>query len=151
MQADCLSWETLLSLQSTRGAGKVSGYYTPFKTQTLTHGWLSGNRQRVLIGLEERSFLRDSTSLQGTRLADLICEGCTLIAGDYALLSFLFCKTLLLLLWLVLLHGTLVTVERNWITKCEVTHMNWTQTLFVILCKSFDLISLYIINLDEST
>lgn len=94
MQTDCLRRGTLLSLHSTRGAEKVSGYYTPFKTQTLTHGWLSGNRQRVLIGLEEWSLLRDSTSLQGTRLAGLICEGCALISGDYALLSLLLCKTL---------------------------------------------------------
>lgn len=59
-------------------------------TQTLTHSQLSGNRQRVLIGLEEWSLWRDSTSLQGTRVADLIWENCAFIAGGYVLLLFSF-------------------------------------------------------------
>lgn len=84
--------ETPFSVHSTRGlADKVSaGYYTPFKIQTLTHSRLSGNRQSVSTGLKEWSLLRDSTSLQGTSLADLICEHCALIARGYALLLFPF-------------------------------------------------------------
>ena len=118
--------ESLSTVSTSGPAEKAStGYYSPFKTQTLTHSWLSGNRQRVLIGREEQSLLRGSTSLQATRLADLICEGCALIAGVYTSLL------LSLTQWsdarVVLLHVILPMVKGSWITNCDVTqepHMN---------------------------
>lgn len=41
----------------------LPGCYIPFNTKTMTNCWLSGNRQSILIGLEEWRLARDSLSL----------------------------------------------------------------------------------------
>lgn len=71
----------MVRLSKTPGgpAQKVSsGYYSSFETHTPNHSQPSGNRQVVLIGLEDWSLQRDATSLQGTRLADCT-ERCRLL------------------------------------------------------------------------